>query len=158
TVPAESETGTWKWHTASMTRPSRDGSPEHGPERSAFAKAAVSLSSSFVPCNKDAQSGSTGFPVNADLAAQLKRLAEALPAAVSFAASHLLDSSGRLAATWVTQESTWSSQAVAELPQSPAFAKVAVYCDSTLATHSLRPEESPVFVTLARHANLPLSL
>src|SRR5262249_52373952 len=113
---------------------------------------------SFVPCNKDAQSGSTGFPVNADLAAQLKRLAAALPAAVSFAASHLLDSSGRLAATWVMQESTWSSQAVAELPQSPAFAKAAVYCDSTLATHSLRPEESPVFVALARHANLPLSL
>jgi hypothetical protein len=139
-----------------MTKPSKDGSPEHGPERSAFAKAAVSLSCIFVPGNRIAQSGSGGFPRNADLAEQLNRLAAALPAAVSFDASHVLDTSGRFAATCAMQKSTWSSQAVAELPHSPAFAKAGVYFDSTLATQSLSPEESPVFVTFARHANLPL--
>src|SRR5262245_52157648 len=106
-----------------MIGPAKLGSPEHGPERSAFAKATVSLSCIFVPGSRMAQSGSTGCPPNADLAAQLKRLAEALPAAASFNASHLLGTSGRFAATCDTQESTWSSQAAAELPHSPAFAK-----------------------------------
>src|SRR5262245_33519735 len=127
-----------------MTRPSVLGSPEHGREASAFMRAAVSLSWIFVPGSRMAQSASTGFPRDADLAEQLNRPVTALAAAFSFAASHLLGTSGRLSATCDTQESTRLSHAVSELPHSPAFVKATAYFDSALALQSLRPKESPV--------------
>ena len=131
--------------------------PEHGPEASAFVRAAVSFSWIFVPGSRMAQSGSTGLPRDADLAEQLKRPVTALAAAFSFAASHALGASGRMAATCDTQESALLSHAASELPHSPAFAMAIAYFDSALALQSLTPEESPVFATFARHASLPLS-
>src|SRR5262249_48704605 len=103
------------------------------------------------------QSGSTGLPRDADLVEQLKRPVTALAAAFSFAASHPLGASGRMAASCDTQESTRLSHAAAELPHSPAIANAIAYLDSALALQSFRPVVSPVCATFERHASLLLS-
>ena len=157
TVPAESVTGIRTWHASSMTKPSRAGRRSTGPSVR-LREGGRELVLDLVPGSRIAQSGSAGFPRDADLAEQLKRLAAALPAAFSFAASHVLGTSGRLAATCDTQESTLvlagRRRSSRTLPPSRRRA-----CTSTRPWRRSRsaPEESPVFATFARHASLPLS-
>ena len=148
TLPDESLALTCAVQKNSTTSLTRSDEPEHAPDCSALVNATANFA-----CARVTQFGSTGRLRVADRMEQASSAAASLPAALSFAASHALGTSGSCAATFATHVSTRLPQAAWGLPHSPPFANPVSNFAWALATQSLRPSASPVLATFDRQSN-----